>query len=37
MFPKARQIFSDAQLEAMGVRMAEIKALAKQVAASTPD
>ncbi len=32
MFPKARQIFEDEELEEMGRRMAEIKSLAKQVA-----
>ncbi len=32
LFPKARQILSDAQLERMGARMEEIKSLAKQVA-----
>ena len=35
MFRKARQIFSDDELEAMGQRMQEIKDLAKQVAATT--
>lgn len=34
MFTKSRQIFSDDELEEMGARMAEIKQLAKQVAAS---
>lgn len=34
MFPKARQILSDEELEEMGARMAEIKQLAKQVASS---
>lgn len=34
MFTKSRQIFSDEELEEMGARMAEIKQLAKQVAAS---
>lgn len=34
MFPKCRQIFSEEELEEMGARMAEIKQLAKQVAAS---
>jgi hypothetical protein len=34
MFKKARQIFSTDELERMGARMAEIKSLAKQVAAS---
>lgn len=32
MFPKARQIFSEVELEDMGRRMQEIKDLAKQVA-----
>lgn len=32
LFPKARQILSDDQLERMGARMEEIKSLAKQVA-----
>ncbi|MEX2546779.1 MAG: hemerythrin domain-containing protein [Chloroflexota bacterium] len=31
LFPKARQILSDDQLERMGARMEEIKSLAKQV------
>ncbi|MGI8928688.1 MAG: hemerythrin domain-containing protein [Candidatus Limnocylindrales bacterium] len=34
MFPKARQILSDEELDEMGARMAEIKQLAKQVASS---
>ena len=34
MFQKARQIFSEDELEQMGQRMQEIKELAKQVAAS---
>ena len=34
MFRKARQIFSDDELEEMGRRMQEIKDLAKQVAAT---
>lgn len=34
MFPKARQILSDEELEEMGARMAEIRQLAKQVASS---
>ena len=33
LFPKARQILSDDELERMGARMAEIKSLAKQVEA----
>jgi hemerythrin-like domain-containing protein len=35
MFKKARQIFSDDELEQMGTKMAEIRSLAKQVAATT--
>ena len=34
MFDKARQIFSDEELEEMGARMEEIKQLAKQVASA---
>jgi hemerythrin superfamily protein len=34
MFTKTRQIFSDEELEEMGARMEEIKALGKQVAQS---
>ena len=34
MFKKARQIFSDEELEQMGKRMEEIRSLAKQVAAT---
>jgi hemerythrin superfamily protein len=34
MFTKTRQIFSEQELEEMGARMAEIKALGKQVAQS---
>ena len=34
MFPKARNAFSDDELEQMGTRMAEIKQLAKQLAGS---
>ena len=34
MFAKARQVFSDDELEQMGTRMAEIRSLARQVALS---
>ena len=36
MFKMTRQLFSDDELEQMGARMQEIKALAKQVEASSP-
>ncbi len=36
MFKMTRQLFSDDELEQMGTRMQEIKALAKQVEASSP-
>ena len=36
MFRVTRQLFSDDELEQMGMRMQEIKDLAKQVAASAP-